>query len=117
MVSKIQSSNLAALSTELENAKRCVNEMDRLSQGAFSAIACIAKLALAHLETPDGYRHLENIAIALEAIESRAYDAQNCINCTAENVDSHFIDEAGRRRASARRVAADDLKAGVPYES
>ena len=59
------------------------------------------KLALLSLEQPRGYLHIENIAIALKAIWSKADDIKNCINCEAESVGYHYIDDAQRRRITA----------------
>ena len=87
---------------EVQKLRNAVEFMDCLSQGGFSEIASIAKLALSSLETPDGYRHLDNIANALKAIWGKADDIQNCINSQAEEVGCNYVDDAQRRRWDAQ---------------
>jgi hypothetical protein len=55
--------------------RETIKLMDCLAQSGFSEISSIAKLALSYLETPDGYRHIDNIANALVAI----WDAQHFV--------------------------------------
>jgi acetylglutamate synthase len=83
---------------ELGNA---ITTMDCLSSIGFSEIASIAKLALISLETPEGYRHISDIAFALESIRSKAQDMENLINCEAESTGFNHIDDAWHRRISA----------------
>lgn len=89
---------------EVQKLRNAVEYMDCLSQGGFSEIASIAKLALFSLETPDGYQHLDNIANALKAIWSKADDIQNCINSEAEQVGCNYADDNQRRRRDARHA-------------
>ncbi len=81
-----------------------INFMDCLSQGGFSEISSIAKLALSRLETPDGYQHLDDIANALAAIWGTAERIQNCINSEAELVGCNYVDDAQRRRWDAQHA-------------
>lgn len=81
--------------------------MDCLSQGGFSEIASVAKLALSSLETPDGYRNLGNIVNALKAIRGKADDIQSCINSEAEQVGCNYTDDGQRRRRDALRQARE----------
>lgn len=85
--------------------RNAVNMMDCLSQGGFEQISSIAKLALSRLETPDGYRHIDDIANALEVIWHKADDIQNCINFEAEQVGCNYIDVKLRRRSDAQMQA------------
>jgi hypothetical protein len=90
---------------ELKKLRCTVQNMDSLSQGGFSEISSIAKLALSSLETPDGYRHLDDIANALAAIWGKAQDIQNCINGEAGEVGCSYADDAQRRRWDAESQA------------
>lgn len=85
--------------------RTAVQSIDSLSQAGFSEIATIAKFALAWLETPEGYRHTDNIAYALRAIWNTADDIQNCINVQADEVGCGHVDDAQQRRWEARRIA------------
>lgn len=91
--------------SEVQKLRNAIELMDSLSQSGFSEIAAIAKLALKSLETPDGYRHLDNIVHALKAIWGKADDIQNCINGEAEEVGCNYIDEDERRRMAAHHTA------------
>ena len=94
----------AATTDKLCNA---VESMDGLSQDGFSEIAAIAKLALAWLEKPDAYRHMDVTANALSAIWGKAEDIQNCINSQAEEVGCNYVDDAQSRRWAAQRAARE----------
>ncbi|MFT3905608.1 MAG: hypothetical protein QM718_04815 [Steroidobacteraceae bacterium] len=99
---------------EVQKLRNAVEFMDCLSQDGFSEIESIANLALAYLETPAGYRHLDNIAHALLAIRNKASETENCINCEAEKVGCNHTDDAERRRMVAQYQA---LKAGAEVQS
>lgn len=90
---------------EVQSLRDAVETMDSLSQEGFAEIASIAKLALAALETPDGYRQMCNIVNAFKAIWGKADDIQNCINCAAEGVGCSYVDEAQNRRLAAQYQA------------
>lgn len=92
---------------EVQKLRNTVEFIDCLSQGGFSEIASIAKLALSSLETPDGYRHLDNIANALKAIWGKADDTQNCIGREAEQVGCDYTDDDQLRRWAAFRQARE----------
>lgn len=87
---------------EVLKLRNAVEFMDCLSQGALSGIATIAKLALCRLESPDGYRCLDDIAHALEAIWEKATEVRDCINSEAEQVGCEYVNVAQRRRWSAQ---------------
>lgn len=87
--------------SEVQELRNTVEFMDCLSQDGFSEISSIAQLALSILETPDGYRRLDNIANALRAIWVRADDTLNCINYEAEKLGCNYKNEARRRRSAA----------------
>ena len=94
-----------AAKADVKTLRNTVQTMDSLSQDGFSEISAIAKLALAMLEQPDGYRHPELIAMALRNIWSKSDMIVNCINCEAEAVGCNYIDESLRRRYAARTQA------------
>ena len=104
MADQAQTAALQHTVPEVQNLRNAVEFMDCLSQSGFSEISSIAKLALSRLETPDGYRHLDNIANALKAIWGKADDIQNCINSEAEQVGCNYVDDAQRRRWDAQRA-------------
>ncbi|HEY9208973.1 MAG TPA: hypothetical protein VIP31_08065 [Acidovorax sp.] len=85
-----------------------IHDMDCMSQGGFSSIAAIAKLALAALENPQTCGDIDSIAAALESIRCTAKDIENCINATAEGVGCHYVDAAQRRRWDAMRKAREE---------
>lgn len=89
---------------DIKKLRSTVESMDCLAQDGFSEISNIAKLALAQLETPDGYRHPEMIARTLRSIWSKADDIENCINSEAEQVGCNYVDDAENRRLEARRT-------------
>lgn len=101
---------------EVEELRAAIDLMDNLSQEGLSEITAIAKLALLSLESPDSYRHLDNIAHALKAIWSKANDTQDSINGEAERVGCNHVDKAERRRWDAQRIAlslaADRMQEG-----
>lgn len=101
----VKSSEANNASSELQKLRDSIIWMDCLSQNGLSEIASIAKLALSRLETPDGYRNLDDIANALTVISVLAEDTQNCINSQAEDVGCHYIDVARRRRQEAQATA------------
>ena len=96
---------------KIKSLQGAVNFMDCLAQGGFSEIKAIAKLALAHLEHPDGYHHPELIAHALNAIWGKAEQIENCINSEAELVGCNYVDEAERRRWDAQAATRQDRTA------
>lgn len=96
-----------AKSNDVKLLQGAVHFMDALAQEGFSEISAIAKLALAALETPDGYRDTETIARALRAIWYKADDIENCINHQAEEVGCNYRDPNAERRYAAHRAALD----------
>lgn len=87
---------------ELRDTLRLV---DGFSQNAFGRIDAMATLALRALEHPEGcgVSGLERIACVLAAIAAIAGDTMNDINCEAERMGAHYVDEASRRRGDAWR--------------
>ncbi|WP_297326100.1 hypothetical protein [Nitrosomonas sp.] len=96
-------SDKTSTNPEVEALRNKIIDIDALSQSGFSQIESIAHLALLSLQTPDGYRHIRDIAFALEAIRHKAQDIQSCINSTAEDVDCNYIDESKHLRMNAHR--------------
>ena len=96
--------------SEVGALKGAVIDMDCLSQQGLTEISSIAKLALARMETPEGYRNMDDIANALIAIWVKANDIENCISSTAEGVGCNYIDEDARRRADAWRQACKECQ-------
>lgn len=99
--------NQSNKSTDLHKLHGVIEDMDALAQGGFSEIRAIAKLALAALQTPEGYLYIENIVQALLAIQGKAEDINNCINCAAEDVGCNFKDERLYARYDAQRAARE----------
>lgn len=95
---------------EIKKLRSVVNDIDSFSQGGFSAISTIAKFALARLETPAGYEHMDDLARAFEMIWEKAEDIQNIINYEAEQVGCNYTDLDQRRRWAAEEQARDAAK-------
>ncbi len=91
--------------SDVQKLREAIENMDGLSQDAFSEIAAIASLALSRFETPNGYLSSEDIVYALRAIRSTAQSTENSINCEAEQVGCNHTDAAMVRRFEARRAA------------
>lgn len=94
-------------STDISRLTNAIEMMDCLAQEGLSEISAIAKLTLMALETPDGYRHPENIAHALRAIWGKADQIENCINSEAEQVGHNWRDTSTERRYAAHREARE----------
>lgn len=88
-----------------EKLREAISEMDCASQGAFSEIATIAKLALASLETPNAYIDPECIAVVLAALWGKALDAENHINGLASEVGCSYKDQKMILRWDAKSKA------------
>jgi hypothetical protein len=99
------STSKAANKATVQELRNTVLTMDSVSQDGLSEISAIARLALAMLEQPDGYRHPELIAMALRSIYAKSDLTMDCINATAEFVGCNHIDESLRRRHAARTQA------------
>ena len=95
----------APVSADAACLRQTMTLIDSLAQDGFSEIAAVAKLALAALETPDGYRHPENIAWALSAIWAKAEQIEAFINNEAEKVGCNYVNDSQRRRWDARAAA------------
>lgn len=111
MAAQSQAAACQHTAPEVQKLRNVVEFIDSLSQGGFSEISSIARLALSRLEAPDGYRHLDDIANALSAIMDKADDIQNCINSEAERVGCNYVDDAKRRRWDAQRVHRETVGA------
>ncbi len=94
---------------DISSLRFAIRNMDLTSQSAFSEIASIAKLSLAWLEIPDGYRDLSVVADALNAIWYKAESAQESISVEAEAVSCEYIDQARIRRARAAEQAQNEV--------
>lgn len=94
----------AAKDFDVAKFRNVIIDMDALSQGGFSKISSIARLALTALEAPPHPRQDEDIANALTAIWHIADDIENCINSRAEHVNANYVDDGlARRRAATVR--------------
>lgn len=89
---------VTSVAPTIPQLRDAIESMDSLSEIGFSEIASIAKMALAYLETPNVGFRIEDIANALSAIQWKAEDIKNCINCQAEEVGCNYVDEAKLRR-------------------
>lgn len=105
MTTTTTSASKAATKATVQELRNAVQTMDSLSQDGLAEISAIARLALAMMEQPDGYRHPELIAMALRNIWAKSDLVMDCINATAENVGCNYVDEALRRRYAARTQA------------
>lgn len=98
--------------TEIKELRTALINVDAFSQSAFSEIASIASLALSCLESPEGYRRMDDIANALVVIRNKANETEDCINSHAEQVGCNYVDESRRRRweaASKAQVGSGDM--------
>lgn len=95
-----------------DQLREAITLMDQISQGAFSEIAVIARLALASLKTPAGYSNIDDIFHVLTAISNKAVETENYLNSTAEEVGCHYKDVAMLSRWDARRES-DSARAKV----
>ncbi len=84
----------------IESLQAHINNMDAMSQAAFTKIKAIAKLALYALETPNGVKDLESLGSALEDIAVNADMGMNDVNVEAELAGANFTDDAAHRRLS-----------------
>ena len=88
--------------------REAITSMDSMASSAFTEIATLASFALLAMEQPRTYANglgLEAIATVLNAIKSKADDADNCINSTAEGMECNYVDVAQWRRWNAEREA------------
>jgi len=84
--------------------RSAVETMDSLAQEGFAQIAAIAKLALSHLQTANGWQHVDTLAHALEAIQGKAEVQHDCISHEAREVGCGWQDAAAQRRMTAQRT-------------
>ncbi|KAB8311964.1 hypothetical protein EH228_08950 [Erwinia endophytica] len=82
-----------------------VRDMDCLSKTELAEISSIAQLALAWMETPQGYLDPEVIASALNAIRYKADNLSECIGVESGSVGCEYTDDARVRRIHAREEA------------
>jgi hypothetical protein len=98
-----------AIDADIKKFKSAIIDMDSLSQGGFSKISSIARLALAAMGGPQHPCQDDDIANALTAIRDIADDSENCINARAEEVGANYLDhQFGRRLVAAGRVSMAD---------
>lgn len=89
---------------DLENA---VIQIHGLATDGLSQVEAIAKLALMALQTPDAYRHPENIAVALEAIWGIASMNSACVDSEAMSADCKVSNKNWNLRYAARMAAKE----------
>ena len=85
--------------------------IDCLAEEGLSEISSIARLALLSLETPSGYRNLNDIANALISIWSKADLTRDHIKSEAEQLGCEHSDDAKQRRLNAQRTHQQTLGA------
>lgn len=56
------------------------------------------------MKNPDAQRYQNAIAEALRAIQEKADDIQNCVNCVAEAVGCNYDPPTDESRREARRA-------------
>jgi hypothetical protein len=96
--------------TELDSLRSAVNSVDALSQERFSMIKSAAGLALARLETPEGWQHIDDVVVTLIDIRDKADRYEDYINIAAEEVGCNYVDEEARRRSAARLAAMEEAQ-------
>lgn len=89
-----------------------IETMDRLAQVGLNEIEAIARLALLSLETPDGQRNIENVALALHAIVQKADFTCDAITYEADEVGRGYKDDSRMRRVAARSAVLSELDQG-----
>ena len=87
-----------------------VKLIDNRAQDAFNAISAICGLALVALESPEGYRSVNDLATALLAIKDRADETRDRISEDAGQVGCRWVDEAGERRSKAYFASMDKAR-------
>ncbi len=92
----------AALPAAVQNLRNTIIDMEAMATSALDEIAALANMMLDRLETPAGYRHPEVIALALEAIWSRAQMASSAVNYEAEQAGANDTNTRFHRRLDAR---------------
>ncbi|VVE14981.1 hypothetical protein PIN31115_02826 [Pandoraea iniqua] len=70
----------------IHDLRTAIIDMDALSQSGFREIRAISKLALMALETPNGQRSVEEMAMAFETIWGLCESCEGSINAHAEQV-------------------------------
>lgn len=97
---------------EIKDLKWAITQIDELSTDGFSAIAAIAKMALAWMETPRGYNDTEVIAAALKSIWEKADTTESSISYEADQVGCAAThDELKNCRQEAKRLHRETLGA------
>lgn len=99
---------MAHPTAELQDTVRLI---DNRSQDAFNAISAICGLALVALESPEGYRSVNDLATALLAIKDRADETRDRISEDAGQVGCRWVDEAEERRSKAYFASMDKARA------
>ncbi|PTQ88354.1 hypothetical protein C8R30_15311 [Nitrosomonas nitrosa] len=94
-----------ATSEEIEKLRSVITDMDSLAQEGFLGIRSIAKLALLSLETPEGHRHIEDVAQALNTIWATAESMGDCVKSRAEDAGCNYTDDSRDRRHAAYMAA------------
>ncbi len=97
--------NRSPKSADVGRLQVALEDIDALAQGGFGQIESIARLALAALQTPEGYLRPEAIVQALIAIRDKAAEVENCINWAAEEVGCNYRDEKLAQRRQVRAAA------------
>ncbi len=90
--------------------RRTIEEMDSLAQEGLSHIRAIARLALIALQTPDGHRDTQSLAVAFHAIWCEASATEVNINAAANDVGCAHVDRAHFRRMDAQAAFHDTLR-------
>lgn len=79
---------------QIDDLKEAVTLIDSYSQGGFSWIESISRLAIASLEQNDPNRSvITDVKEALSLIQYLATDHMNLINVEAENVGCNYISQ------------------------
>ncbi len=82
--------------------RAAVIDMESIATTALDEIHAIATLALAYLETPQGYKNPDAVAKALEVVVDRSSVSSDSIAHEAEQVGAHQENPSWLRRVAAR---------------
>lgn len=84
------------------NLRGALTDVDAMVGNYCDQIASIASLTLARLETPEGYKHLTDLANILTSVRHLAYVTQEYAHNEADSFGCGYVDEAAERRDAAQ---------------
>lgn len=94
----------------ISDLQDCISTIGALAHEGLREIEAVAKLALSYMESPEAYRHPENIAQALHAIWGMAERTMGCIESEASAVGCCSANSAQIRRWAASHAHDKGLR-------